>query len=104
MSAATTIPGLYYTSAPKPATPSPLRTDVAGFFGRTQRGPVGIPQRVKGWREYNAVFGGLAAGQMASYALRGYFDNGGDVAYVVRVLGANSQGRYAEGDIVGQLF
>jgi hypothetical protein len=91
MSSVATIPGLYYTSVPKQANPSPLRTDVAGFFGRTRRGPVGVSTRVKGWREYNAVFGGLAAGQMTTYALRGYFDNGGDVAYVVRVLGANSQ-------------
>jgi uncharacterized protein len=91
MSSAPTIPGLYYASAPKPANPSPLRTDVAGFYGRTLRGPVGVPWRVKGWREYNVVFGGLAAGAMTTYALRGYFDNGGDVAYVVRVLGAKSQ-------------
>jgi hypothetical protein len=90
MSSAPTIPGLYFTTAPQAPTPSPLRTDVAGFFGRTLRGPVGVATRVKGWREYLRAFGNVAAGAMSSYALRGYFDNGGDVAYVVRVLGQGS--------------
>ena len=35
-----------------PPEPSPLRTDVAGFVGRTRRGPVAEPVRVEGWREY----------------------------------------------------
>jgi len=90
MSSVPTIPGLYFTSVPQAPHPSPLRTDVAGFFGRTLRGPVGVATRVRGWREYTRAFGGLTAGAMTSYALHGYFDNQGDVAYVVRVLGKKS--------------
>jgi hypothetical protein len=36
------------------------------------------------------MFGDLSQDAITSYALRGYFDNGGDVAYVVRLLGAAS--------------
>jgi hypothetical protein len=86
MSSAPPIPGLYYTAVPPEHKASPLRTDVAGFFGRTARGPVGAATRVKGWREYNNLFGGLDDGATTTYAVRGYFDNGGDVAYVVRLL------------------
>jgi len=91
MSAIRAIPGLYYTAVPPAAEPSPLRTDVAGFFGKTMRGPVGAPARVAGWREYDNVFGGLSEDALTSYAVKGYFDNEAEVAYVVRLLGAGSQ-------------
>jgi hypothetical protein len=63
---------------------------VAGFAGRTRRGPPGARVRVEGIREYEAVFGGLWAGTSAPYALRGYFENQGQVAHVVRVCGASA--------------
>jgi hypothetical protein len=91
MNAIPAIPGLYYTAVPPAAEPSPLRTDVAGFFGKTVRGPVGALVRVAGWREYGNVFGGLSEDALTSYAVKGYFDNEAEVAYVVRVLGAGSQ-------------
>jgi len=90
MSATAAVPGLYYTFVKPPRTQSPLRTDVAGFFGRTVRGPVGTPVRIEGWREYISVFGGLTTDAMTPYALRGYFDNNADAAHVVRLLGASS--------------
>jgi len=91
MSSSPTIPGLYYNFLRPPAEPSPIRTDVAGFYGRTMRGPVGTPVRVQGWREYVSVFGGLVSGAMTPYAVRGYFDNEAQIAYVVRLIGAKSQ-------------
>jgi phage tail sheath protein FI len=91
MSTTAAIPGLYYTFVKPARTQSPLRTDVAGFFGRTQRGPVGTPVRVEGWREYVSVFGGLTEDAMTPYAVRGYFDNGAEAAHVVRLLGATAQ-------------
>ena len=51
-------PGLYYQQVPQRAQPSPLRSDVAGFIGRTRRGPVGTAVRVEGYREYLDHFGG----------------------------------------------
>ena len=112
MSASAAIPGLYYTLVRPKAEPSPLRTDVAGFIGQTLRGPVARPRadhctdckhlqplgcsclhettRVEGWRKAATIFGGLTQQGMTSYALRGYFENGGDVAHVLRLLGKNS--------------
>ncbi len=80
------IPGLYYRNVPKRAEPSPLRSDVAGFVGRTRRGDPGKALRVEGWRDYQTLFGGLDPSAPMSYSIRGYFENGGQVAYVVRVL------------------
>jgi hypothetical protein len=82
-------PGLYYEAVAPPAEPSPLRSDIAGFVGSTRRGPVGVPVRITGWREYLILFGGLTAQANMPFALRGYFENGGDVAYVIRLLGSS---------------
>lgn len=85
MISAATVPGLSFTAVPRPAEPSPLRSDVAGFIGRTKRGPVGSAVRVEGWAEYLHTFGGLSADAVMTYAIRGYFENEGQVAYVIRL-------------------
>jgi hypothetical protein len=82
---ATELPGVSFTASPPREVPSPLRSDVAGFVMRTRRGPVGVPVRVAGWREALYHFGGLDERFDGPYALRGYFDNGGEYAHVVRV-------------------
>lgn len=79
------LPGLYFTRAARAVEASPLRSDVAGFAGRTRRGPVATRVRVEGWNEYLRWFGGLDANAYTPYGLRGYFENGGQVAHVVRV-------------------
>jgi hypothetical protein len=90
MSSSATIPGLYYAFVRPPAAESPLRTDVAGFFGLTKRGPAGQAVRVEGWREFVNVFGGLQEQAHTPYAVRGYFDNWAQTAFVVRLLGDSS--------------
>ena len=62
-----------------------MRSDVAGFIGRTRRGWVGVPIRVEGWRGYQREFGGLYSDAVMTYAIRGYFENEGEVAHVIRL-------------------
>ena len=76
----------------------PLRTDVAGAIVRCPRGPVAgagqredVPMRVRGWREFEQAF--LYPAQLdpnlplqSPAAIRGYFDNGGEILWVVRVV------------------
>ena len=95
MTTLATTPGLYFTVARRPAEASPLRSDVAGFLGRTRRGPVGQPVRVEQWKGYLREFGGLRKDSSTTYAIRGYFENGGEVAYVVRLCGEGSQVAWA---------
>ena len=86
MTASTAIaPGLYYQQVAPPPRPEPLRSDIAAFVGRTRRGPIGVPVRVQGWRAYVASFGDVIAGADTTYAVRGYFENGGDLAWFVRL-------------------
>lgn len=85
ISRAARAPGLGFEAVRPPAEVSPLRSDVAAFVGATRRGPTGVPVRVEGWREYVATFGDLDRDRDATYAIRGYFENGGQVAWIVRV-------------------
>jgi len=80
-----TAPGLSYVAIARGQAPSPLRSDVAGFVGRTRRGPVGTLTRVQGWRDFMATFGDVIDGPFTPYAVRGYFDNGGQIAHVWRL-------------------
>ncbi|WP_428268704.1 phage tail sheath subtilisin-like domain-containing protein [Haliangium sp.] len=95
----TAIPGVSFQAAAPAPAPSPLRSDVAGFVGRTRRGPVGVAIRVVGWRGYEAVFGGLDPRAHTPYAIRGYFENGGQIAYVVRVTGDDAATAVATWDL-----
>jgi hypothetical protein len=66
----------------------PLRTDVAGVILRCERGPVGehpLPVRVTDPRSFARVFGAEEGGTSGVGAVNGYFENGGQVLWVVRV-------------------
>ncbi len=73
--------------------PSPLRTDVAGVIVRAERGSMkldsagrALPVRVSGRRDFEATFGALGD-DVSGAAVKGYFDNGGEVLWVVRIGG-----------------
>jgi hypothetical protein len=85
----TALPGLSVEIVHPPEDPSPLRSDIAGVIGRTRRGPLGVPLRVNGWRDVVSQFGSLDTRFATGYAVRGYLDNGGQVAYVLRVGGSD---------------
>jgi uncharacterized protein len=84
-----------------------VRTDVAGFVGFAERGPLPQPNaaladaisaaiRLTSWNEFLAIFGGFMLYGYLAYAVRAFFDNGGTTCYVVRVAalkpGKSSQG------------
>ncbi|MEW8030346.1 MAG: hypothetical protein AB2809_06185 [Candidatus Thiodiazotropha sp.] len=71
--------------ARRPTEIAPLRTDIALFTGTTLRGPAGTPVRVEGWQTYETVFGGLAAASDTGHAVKGYFQNGGQIAWILRL-------------------
>lgn len=89
-------PGLGFEVVPPPAEVSPLRSDVAAFVGATRRGPVNVPVRVEGWRAYVEMFGELDRELDTTYAIRGYFENGGQVAWIVRIAAPGAVRSQAE--------
>jgi hypothetical protein len=73
-----------------------VRTDIAGFVGYAERGPLPedfepgfdatmVAKRLTSWAEYTATFGSFLANGFLPFAVRGFFETGGDTCYVVRV-------------------
>lgn len=62
-----------------------LRTDIVGFAGFAERGPVGPAVAVETMGQFASVFGGYWPGAELAYAVRAFFENGGRRCRVVRV-------------------
>ncbi|HKP51323.1 MAG TPA: phage tail sheath C-terminal domain-containing protein [Chloroflexia bacterium] len=86
-------PGVYYerVDATGPAI-SPLRTDVAGFVGIAERGPINTPTPVQSWRQFQAYFGDFTGQGFLAYNVRAFFENGGRRCWVVRVASPDPAG------------
>ncbi|MGI9332477.1 MAG: phage tail sheath subtilisin-like domain-containing protein [Gammaproteobacteria bacterium] len=80
-------PGLEFEVARPEQASNPLRTDIAGFAGPTERGPVGALVRVESWRDYVRQFGDYVRHAHTPLGIHGYFDNGGEIAHVLRTAG-----------------
>jgi uncharacterized protein len=59
---------------------------IPGFLIRSQRGVPNLAVNVQGFTDFVNNFGGPQAGLYGAHAVRGFFDNGGTQAYVVRVV------------------
>ncbi len=87
-------PGVYYerVDASAPAI-SVLRTDISGFVGIATRGPLNQPLPVQSFRQFQAYFGEFTGAGYLAYAVRAFFENGGQRCWIVRVaseLAANA--------------
>ena len=87
-------PGVYIeeiSTGPRPI--EGVSTSTAGFVGETERGST-KPTLVTSWTDYQRTFGGYIdrpplnrINAYLPYAVRGFFDNGGQRVYVARVVG-----------------
>lgn len=78
-------PGAYLQRNDQAPTVVALRTDIAGFVGIAERGPVGVAVAVESVRQFQAVFGNYIGGGFLAYSVRAFFENGGQRARIVRV-------------------
>lgn len=60
-------------------------TAITAFIGRALKGPVNQPTMLRGFDEYQRIFGGLWQPSRLSYAVEQYFEHGGQECLVVRV-------------------
>ena len=85
-----TYPGIYVEEVPSGVHPiAGASTSDTAFVDYFARGPVGIATRVTSLAEHEQLFGGPDPSSAASYAVRLFFQNGGQVAWIVRVLPGN---------------
>lgn len=109
--AAYLTPGVYYEriDATAPAITS-IRTDVTGFVGLAERGPLDTPVPVESWRQFGAHFGSFTGTGYLAFAVRSFFENGGRRCWVVRAAskdpagGASASSLALSGEATGRLM
>jgi phage tail sheath protein FI len=86
-------PGVYVEEF----TPAPpiqgVSTSTVAFLGPTHTGPILEPKLVTSWDEFQQIFGNdptKLPGFYLWYAVRGFFENGGRLAYIVRISNAHA--------------
>src|SRR5262245_45259475 len=87
-------PGVYVEEVPSSQAPiEGVGTSVAAFIGRAPYGPVNDPQRIASWADFAAIFadpadperGPFMEGSYLAHAVYGFFENGGQLCWIVRV-------------------
>ena len=66
---------------------------IPGFVGVAERGPTNAPVRITSEKRFRQVFGELAGEGYLGTSVRGFFENGGGVCYVLRVAHKVRRGR-----------
>ncbi|ARE41830.1 Phage tail sheath protein FI [Rhodovulum sp. P5] len=64
---------------------SALRTDICGFAGFAERGPLDRAVKLRSWRQFLDAFGPPLEYAYTGEAVRLFFENGGDTAFMARV-------------------
>jgi phage tail sheath protein FI len=83
-------PGVYVEEVEAGSRPiEGVATAVAAFVGLAKQGPVNTPTLVTNWSQFVQNFGDFMEGSYLAHAVYGYFNNGGGVAYVVRIGATN---------------
>ncbi len=94
MAATYLTPGVYVEEVPSgSATLSAGATAVAAFVGFTAKAPKDDPNDPEGlkprlvtnWSQFEQLYGGFVPGAMLPHSVYGYFNNGGSLAYIVRI-------------------
>jgi uncharacterized protein len=79
-------PGVYFEFRDTaPPLVRRVRSDVTGFIGLAERGPLHQAVQIDSWRNFQAVFGDFVPYGFLAYAVKGFFENGGQACFVVRV-------------------
>jgi len=85
-----THPGVYLEEIPSGVrTIVGVSTSITAFVGRARRGPVDDPRTIHDFADFERIHGGLWEQSTMSYAVRHYFQNGGQDAVIIRVARSN---------------
>src|SRR5215204_1714997 len=85
-------PGVYIEEIPSGVRPiTGVATSIAAFVGWAPQGPTDEATRVLSQADYDRMFGGLDRGSVMSYAVSHFFGNGGQDAYIVRLVSEEAE-------------
>src|SRR5262249_31900575 len=90
-------PGVYIEEFAPGAPITGVGTNTAAFIGVAAKGDLNTPTKITSWDGFRDLYGAQpVSGSYLWYAVRGFFENGGQVCYVVRA----SNGSYGEADLL----
>jgi phage tail sheath protein FI len=90
-------PGVYVEEIPSGIRPiTGVSTSNTAFVGFFAEGPMNEPVRITSFADFERRFGGLDRRSETSYAIRQFYLNGGQVAWVVRVAASTPLPAVAE--------
>jgi phage tail sheath protein FI len=82
-----TYPGVYIEELPSGVhTITGVATSIAAFVGWAPQGPTDEATLIFSWANYERQFGGLDSRSRLSYSVNQFFLNGGQMAYIVRLV------------------
>jgi phage tail sheath protein FI len=98
-------PGIYVEeSTPRLNPIIEAGTGVTAFLGFTQKGPANKAVALGSFDDFQRVFGDSQNKESASYAVKGFFDNGGNKAYFVRLSAYNTTTGVEQGGTASHLL
>lgn len=91
MPVAVSYPGVYVEEIPSGVrTITGVATSIAAFAGWAPKGSIEAAGLVTSWQDFYRQYGGLDARGLLGYAVSHFFANGGQQAYIVRVVTSGS--------------
>src|SRR5512140_2984451 len=82
-----TYPGVYIEEIPSGVhTITGVATSIAAFVGWAPKGPTDEAGLVLSFADFQRQYGGLDSRSLLGYAVSQFFSNGGQQAYVVRLI------------------
>lgn len=96
------FPGVFIQELPSGVHPiAGVATSITAFIGRARSGPIDTPTAINSFSDYEQIFGGLWAQSTMSFAVDGFFANGGAQAVIVRLSGAGDGDALTAADFIG---
>ena len=97
-----TYPGVYIQELSSGVQPiTGVATSIAAFIGYAPQGSTTEAVLVQSWSDYQSQFGGLSAGNYLGYAVSQFFSNGGQQAYIVRLVGSGCAAASSSANPIG---
>jgi Bacteriophage tail sheath protein len=91
MPATLTYPGVYIEEIPSGVhTITGVATSIAAFVGWAPEGRTDEATLVQSWADFAYQFGGLDARSLLGYSVNQFFGNGGQQAYIVRLVASDA--------------
>jgi phage tail sheath protein FI len=83
-------PGVYFEFRDAAPPIRGVRTDITGFVGLAERGPLNRPVQIESWRQFQMKFGSFHPYGFLAFAVKGFFENSGRTCFVTRIAGSTA--------------